>query len=106
MQVLQAAADRLLDTDDKVRMAAIEGIADAAQSSLSLLEGTVQPLTSVADRLRDVKPAVMRTAAEKLLWIFQTYAVQKDQATLVSSGACHAHPPPTARRDGCPRDSS
>jgi hypothetical protein len=87
MQVLQAAADRLLDTDDKVRMAAIEGITEAAQASLSLLEGTVQPLTAVADRLRDVKPAVVRTAAEKLLWIFKTYAVQKDQGTLVSSGA-------------------
>ena len=101
MQVLQAAADRLLDTDDKVRMAAIEGITEAAQASLSLLEGTVQPLTAVADRLRDVKPAVVRTAAEKLLWIFKTYAVQKDQGTLVSSGACHVYAAWIARRVPC-----
>ena len=75
-------------------MAAIEGIADAAQASLSLLQEAAKPLdagswplAAVADRLRDVKPAVVRKAAEKLLWIFKTYAVQRGQGTMVSSGA-------------------
>jgi len=86
-QVLQAAAERLLDTDEKVRIAAIEGIADAAHTGLSLLEGAGKPLTAIAERLRDVKPAVVRKAAEKLLWIFKTHAVQKDQGTMVSTGA-------------------
>jgi len=86
-QVLQAAADRLLDTDEKVRIAAIEGVADAAQAGLSLLEGAGKPLAAIAERLRDVKPAVVRKAAGKLLWIFKTYAVQKDQGTMVSTGA-------------------
>ena len=86
-QVLQAAVDRLLDTDDKVRVAAIEGIADAAHINLSLLEGTSKPLAAIADRLRDVKPGVVRKAAEKLLWVFKSHAMQKDHGSMVSSGA-------------------
>ena len=96
-QVLQAAADRLLDTDERVRIAAIEGIADAAQAGLTLLEGAGKPLAAVAERLRDVKPAVVKKAAEKLLWVFKTYAVQRDQGTIVSTGASEMQAHKTAQ---------
>lgn len=87
MQVLEAAVDRLLDPEEKVRIAAIEGIAGAAMADLSLLEAHVQPITSVAERLKDVKPAVVRAAGEQLLAIFKAYTVQRGQGATVTAGA-------------------
>lgn len=87
VQVLEAAVDRLLDPEEKVRIAAIEGIAGAAMADLSLLEAHVKPITSVAERLRDVKPAVVRAAGEQLLAIFKVYTVQRGQGAAVTAGA-------------------
>lgn len=86
MQVLEAAVDRLLDPEEKVRIAAIEGIAGAAMADLSLLEAHVQPITSIAERLRDVKPAVVRAAGEQLLAIFKAHSVQRGQGATVTAG--------------------
>lgn len=85
-QVLEAAVDRLMDPEEKVRVAAIEGIAGAAMADLSLLEAHLKPLTGIADRLRDVKPAVSRAAAEQLLATFKTYTTQREQGAVVTAG--------------------
>lgn len=85
-QVLAAAVDRLMDTEEKVRIAAIEGIAGAAMTDLSLLEAHLKPLAGIADRLRDVKAAVARSAAEQLLAIFKAYTMQREQGAVVSPG--------------------
>ena len=80
---------RLTDTDEQTRVAAIEGVTEAAIADLSLLEGHSRPLAAVAERLRDVKPAVARTAAEKLLAIFRAYAMKREQGAVVTAGNLH-----------------
>ena len=79
--------DRLLDPEDRVRIAAIEGIAGAAIVDLSLLVAHVKPLSGVAERLRDVKPTVVRTAAEQLLAVFKAHTLKREQGAVVTAGA-------------------
>ena len=88
-QVLGAAVDRLMDPEERVRIAAIEGIGGAAMAGLDLLDQHLKPLTGIADRLRDLKPAVARAAAEQLLAIFKVYTVPREQGAVISPGMGH-----------------
>jgi hypothetical protein len=47
LQVMKGLVGRLQDTDDEVRVAAIEGVTAAAKHSLALLDGTLAPLNEV-----------------------------------------------------------
>lgn len=46
-QVMKGLMGRLQDTEDEVRVAAIEGVTAAAKHSLALLDGTLAPLNEV-----------------------------------------------------------
>jgi hypothetical protein len=50
-QVMKGLVGRLQDTDDEVRVAAIEGVTAAAKHSLALLDGTLAPLNEVCNAI-------------------------------------------------------
>ena len=46
---MKGLVGRLQDTEDEVRVAAIEGVAAAAKHSLALLDGSLAPLNEVCN---------------------------------------------------------
>jgi hypothetical protein len=69
LQVLEAAAERLQDYDDKVRIAAVHAVAAVAADSYSGVPQQVMEAASM--RLRDTKLPVRKAALAALLGVFK-----------------------------------
>jgi hypothetical protein len=75
-QVLEAAAERLQDYDDKVRIAAVQSVASVAADSYSGVPQQVMEAASM--RLRDTKLPVRKAALAALLGVFKAKVARSE----------------------------
>jgi hypothetical protein len=73
-QVIQAATERLLDFDERVRIGAIKAVCDVAATDNQSMSS--EALVAVTLRLRDTKLGVRKQALTSLLAVFRKGLLQ------------------------------
>ena len=72
--ITQAAVERLMDPDDRVRTAAVAAVAGVAQAAHRLVAG--RPLEELLRRLRDKRLPVRREVATAVAALMHTWCLQ------------------------------
>ncbi|XP_024361717.1 sister chromatid cohesion protein PDS5 homolog A isoform X2 [Physcomitrium patens] len=79
-EILAALQDRLLDYDEKVRVAVVEAFYDLAISDLKYVP--VDVLRKVSERIRDKKPGVRKITVLKSLELYKSYCTKCTEGSI------------------------